>query len=257
MVLTEEQKRQIDQKLGPEPGREQPPETSEQAPGSLGPGALPQPTEPPSAAGPVTTQPPRPQPQPSAIRPLPVTEAPPPAAPAPTPAPRRRSTGELWLEAKRLKSSHSYHSLRSKLDEILAGDSYHADAQKWRGKCPGWIREHEKDLTEEVNDRLDELTEGIDDRDLEDVLEPWGKRSDPATERYFADLFSKYKVCKARFTLESIKVHDGAANFTARIVIEAKSKRGRDVPFETVLQRNWNGQLFDDGDRKRFSRSFP
>ncbi|MCP4655622.1 MAG: serine/threonine protein kinase, partial [bacterium] len=35
VVLTEEQKRQIDQKLGPEPGREQPPETSEQAPGSL------------------------------------------------------------------------------------------------------------------------------------------------------------------------------------------------------------------------------
>jgi len=254
VVLTEDQKRQIEQEL--EPDQAEPPESSEPSTGAPEPGIAQQPTASPPAGGTVTTRP-RQQPPPVATRPSPATETPSPVPTAPPPAPSRRSASELWLEAERLKSTHSYHSLRAKLDELLTVDPYHADARQWRDKCPGWIREHEEDLSEEVRDRLEELADGIDDRDLEDVLELWGKRVDVATERYLENLFSRYKVLKARYALERLNVHDGAANFTARIVIEGKSQKGRKVPFETVFNRNWNGQVFDDGDRKRFSRSFP
>ncbi len=204
--------------------------------------------------------PPRARPRPAAPRPAaPRPAAPRPAAPqpaAPQPAARRASVSQLWYEAETLKDREHYHSLTAKLDEVLAADPNHEMANKWHYKVNAWILELEEDMRDEVDSWLDEFVDSIDGKDLEDLDELWGQRLDSRTAKYFRNLFGRYPVIRGRYSLGSVRVRDKTADFTARIEIRAKPRRGLKVEYKPVFETNWNGRLVIDPEI-RFTRPFP
>ncbi|MCP4659818.1 MAG: hypothetical protein GY856_30820 [bacterium] len=181
------------------------------------------------------------------------TPAPPTTDAAAIPPPETRSARQLWEDARRLKEDQHFHSLVAVLDALLDADPYHEKAREWRSRCAKWIREQEEKETERARDFIDELVEAISDHDLDDVFELWDERPDAATRSYFQNLFGRYRVLHARGTIQSIRVRDATASFTAEIVIEGKTTKGRSIPFVLVAEHRWHGQLRD----RRFAGSFP
>ncbi|MEO1366741.1 MAG: hypothetical protein AAFX50_06160, partial [Acidobacteriota bacterium] len=74
---------------------------------------------------------------------------------------------EMWSRAEALRDADKLHSLRRYLDQILTYYRDHRQARRWRGRVDRWIEKQRNDLVDDVRDRLDDIHDGVGDRDLD------------------------------------------------------------------------------------------
>jgi serine/threonine protein kinase len=188
-------------------------------------------------------------------RTTPVPSAPTPAGTTPEvesapPEPPRQalpSTVELFEQGERHELAKRYHSAREAFDRVLALDPDNRRARERLRKVNSAAASAEDDLRDEVEDLLDELVDAVPERELDELAALWGGALEPATEKFFLDLFAEGKKIKASFTLEEVVPWDRQARFVAQLT------------FVTPLgSRNlkWRGVLVDEGD-PRFAAPLP
>ncbi|MEO1087803.1 MAG: hypothetical protein AAFY88_26510 [Acidobacteriota bacterium] len=150
---------------------------------------------------------------------------------------------EMWRRAEALRDADQLHSLRRYLDQILNFHRDHRQARRWRGRVDRWIEKQRDDLVDDVRDRLDDIHDGVGDRDLEEIFDAWGGRPDPGTREFFEELVERHRKLDARIQLHAVEVDDGVATFDATVTLEGWSGRRRD---REIIPHRWRGQLADE-----------
>lgn len=125
----------------------------------------------------------------------------------------------LWERAETLRRAGRFHSLDDVLGQILGIDPGDRRAREWRAGIRDEMRQQERAVGDALRDRLRELASAVSDEDLRDVLGLWAGGADPATRRYFEELFRRRGEPRVGIELQTIQIEDGVAHFTADVSI--------------------------------------
>ena len=149
---------------------------------------------------------------------------------------------QLWAEAEGLRDAGRLHSLKGQLQRLLNAYPRHRQARRWSRRVDGWIQDQREDLIDNLRDELEHLRDGVRDHDLEEIFESWQDRPDAKTRQFFTELLGRHRYLEARFGLQSVKVEDGTATFSATATLEGWSGRSRN---REIIPLRWRGQFRD------------
>jgi hypothetical protein len=159
-------------------------------------------------------------------------------------AKRREEIAQLFKRADDLEKRQKWTALLATLDRILELEADNRQAKRRRGEVETVLAEQAREARDQVRDRLEDLRNGIQNRDLETIRRLWGNRLPPSSSRYFTQLFRRYTKIQARISLISFNLENNGIAFDAMVRLEGREKtRRRETNFEEHV---WRGEL-DDG----------
>ncbi|MEM9597133.1 MAG: hypothetical protein AAGD06_22865 [Acidobacteriota bacterium] len=151
------------------------------------------------------------------------------------------SAKAMWRRAEELHSAQRFHSLRRHLQRLLASYPDHAQARRWQRRLPRWTERQERNLSRDVDRRLEQLGRSASARDLDGIFALWAGSPDADTRRFFQNLVRRYDHLRVSARLDTVEVVDGVARFDASVVLRGRREgAGGETAIE---QRIWSGAL--------------
>jgi hypothetical protein len=134
----------------------------------------------------------------------------------------------LWRQAEAQRAAGQHADLARTLAHLRALDPADSRVAEWQEEAERSQAQSRRAAFDEIRDKLHDLENAIEDRDLRDLRRLWGGQLDAETSRYFTQLFRNTTHLKVESRLLSVVLDGrGPESFDAVLRISTRTRGNR------------------------------